>query len=209
MYSKTELQQLSDIKLLEVLCSEEQDDSIYRVFVSRFFPDVKNECERICKVRKIDQHIGNGIAHDAFERCRKYKSFRVDEITMPDNRKAILVYLFRICYRLFYDYHKKLKVQDVQHRTYFDDIFESISRTDVKALKKQKDLAVIIFKKLSKKEQIVVLKDIEYKRHHKYLPDDVLEALAEQLNVKKDTIRKIRARAIIKINQAINEINGQ
>jgi hypothetical protein len=52
-----------------------------------------------------------------------------------------------------------------------------------------------------------VLRDVEYKRHHKYLPDDVNESLSKELCIKKDTIRKIRERAIKKIKNAIDEIN--
>ena len=52
-----------------------------------------------------------------------------------------------------------------------------------------------------------MLADIDYKRGQKYLLDDISEILAEELGVKKDTIRKIRERAIEKINKAIDEIN--
>jgi DNA-directed RNA polymerase sigma subunit (sigma70/sigma32) len=51
------------------------------------------------------------------------------------------------------------------------------------------------------------LADLEYKRHYKYLPDDVIDGLATELNIKRDTVRKIRERAIEKIKDAINEIN--
>jgi len=63
--------------------------------------------------------------------------------------------------------------------------------------------------KLNFKEQRVILTDLEYKRHHKYLPDDVIDTLAKQLNIKKDTVRKIRERAIEKIKKAIYEINKE
>jgi DNA-directed RNA polymerase sigma subunit (sigma70/sigma32) len=44
-------------------------------------------------------------------------------------------------------------------------------------------------------------------KFQKFLPADVTEDLALKLNVKKETIRKIRERAIEKINQAIKEFN--
>jgi DNA-directed RNA polymerase sigma subunit (sigma70/sigma32) len=76
-------------------------------------------------------------------------------------------------------------------------------------LKNKKDIALSILQKLNKREQKVILKDIEYKKHFKYLPDDVTETLSVEMGVKKDTIRKIRKRAIEKINKLINGINGE
>ena len=200
--------QWSDVRLLEELCSSENDILVYTLFVNRFLPELETECEKICKARKLDLHVGKQIAHETFERVRKYKSFKKDQINLPDEHKAVFVYLTRISIRLFNDHYTKTHKQEVIHKTYFDDILNSIvSPIDVKKLKNIKDISVLIFKKLNVKEQIVVLKDIEYKKHQKYLPDDVTESLASELNIKKDTIRKIRLRAIEKIKAAIYEIN--
>jgi 5S rRNA maturation endonuclease (ribonuclease M5) len=62
--------------------------------------------------------------------------------------------------------------------------------------------------KLNKKEQVVILTDIDYKRGRKYLPPDVNELLATKINVKLATVRKIRERAVKKIKLAIDEINN-
>lgn len=208
MEKQSAIAQLNDIQLLEHLCSSEDDQHPYNQFVVRFLPTLKDECKRICGARKLDQHVGEQIAHETFERVRKYKSFKKDSIKIPNDRKAILVYLKKISIRLFNDHHSKEKNKDVQHKTYFDSILEACNSTvDVKGLKNNKDTALLIFKKLNKKEQKVVLKDIEYKKHQKYLPDDVTAALANELGVKQDTIRKIRLRAIKKIKDAIDEIN--
>jgi DNA-directed RNA polymerase sigma subunit (sigma70/sigma32) len=109
---------------------------------------------------------------------------------------------------LFNTYHDAEKKKDIVHRSYFDDINLAISASvDVKELKSKKDIALTIYSKLNRKEQVVIQKDIEYKKHQKYLPDDVTAELAKELNVKPDTIRKIRARAIEKIKTAIDEVN--
>ena len=68
-------------------------------------------------------------------------------------------------------------------------------------------MRVFILKKLNKKEQTVILTDIEHKKFQKYLPDDVTEDLTLKLGIKKETVRKIRERAIVKIKEAINEFN--
>ncbi|MBK7763326.1 MAG: sigma-70 family RNA polymerase sigma factor [Bacteroidetes bacterium] len=141
-------------------------------------------------------------------RVRRYKSFKSDEIKLPNHHKAIIVYLNRISIRLFNDHYRKERKEDAIHRTYFDDIHEKIDSTiDFKALKEKKDLSVIIFNKLNEKEKRVVLADTQHKKHQKYLPDDVTATLAEELSVKHDTIRKIRKRAIEKILKAIDESN--
>jgi DNA-directed RNA polymerase specialized sigma24 family protein len=202
------ISKMSDVQLLEQLCSTVDDQHHYDHFVKRFLPDVQAHCDRICIVRKLDNHVGLQIAHETFERVRKYKSYSRDGSKVPDDRKAILGYLKRISTRLFNNHYNNGKKKDIVHKSYLDDIMETVSATvDVKALKNKKDVAVIIYGKLNKKEQAVVLKDIEYKKHQKYLPDDVTATLAAELKVLPGTIRKIRARAIEKIKNAINEVN--
>lgn len=199
---------LSDLELLKLLCSSDQDEDLYQEFSRRFWPDLLSECTDICKKRKIDSQVGAEIAHETLERVRKYKSFQEDGIRLPDERKAILVYLIRIVKRQFYTYHNKQKKAEQVHKTYFDDIQINFNGTiDPSDLKYKKEIALKILKKLNPKEKEVFLADMEHKRHQKYLPDDVLEFLAEKLKVKKDTVRKIRERAIAKIKKAIDEIN--
>lgn len=199
---------MSDLQLLEHLCSTEDDQQYYEHFVKRFLSDLQAFCNRVCVVRKLDRHIGQQIAHESFERVRKYKSYNRDGSKIPDDRKAILGYLKRICTRLFNDHYNNEKKKDIIHKSYFDDILQTASETvDVESLKNKKEIAMFIFGKLNNKEQAVVLKDIEYKKHQKYLPDDVTATLALELKVQPGTIRKIRARAIEKIKTAINDIN--
>lgn len=199
---------LSDLQLIEALCSQEDDTLLYKEFVKRFHSDLNESCKQKCKSRKIDEHIGTDIAHHAFERVRQYKSFKRDKIKIADDRKAIKLYLVRITLNLFNNHYRKEKNESLPHKSYFDDIFESVSfGTSVEDLKKKKEFAGLVFKKLNPKEQKVILTDIEYKKNQKYLPDDVNETLSIYLGVKKGSVRKIRERALEKIQTAINEIN--
>ncbi|SDQ01230.1 hypothetical protein SAMN05428975_5659 [Mucilaginibacter sp. OK268] len=205
---KSGLINLSDSHLLEALCTSDDDHLLYNEFVKRFLPDVQSECEKVCKSRKIDSHAGMQIAHETFERVRKYKSFKKDLVKIPDERKGILIYLNRVSLSLFNDFHKRCQSKEIHHKSYFDDIIPAeIPSASANDLKRKKDLAVLMLKKLNAKEQKVLLTDIEYKRQHKYLPDDVLDILAIELNVKSGSIRKIRERAIQKIKKAIDEFN--
>ncbi len=198
----------TDIELIKMLCSQKDDEDLYNQFVNRFLQDILKECNRICIARKLHKHVGEQIAHETFERVRKYKSFNIDKVTIPNSRNAILVYLKRMVTSLFADYHRKENTEIINHKTYLEDILDSNEiELDPSNLKEKKEIAQLIFKKLNKKEQRVVITDMEYKRHQKYLPDDALEVLAKELGVKKDSIRKIRSRAIEKINLAISEIN--
>jgi DNA-directed RNA polymerase specialized sigma24 family protein len=203
---------LSDLDLLIALCSEQSDDSIYSEFVKRFLPDVKAECLRIGERRKVDKHVSIQIALDTFEKARKYKTFKEDEIKIPDSRKAILVYLFRIAVNQFNDYYnkEKKKQDNFNHKTYFDDLIQLKGAEDSpEDLLRKKELALSVLNKLNKKEKAVILADFEHKKHQKYLPDDINEQLAGELGIKKDTIRKIRERGLSKIKKAIDEINRQ
>jgi hypothetical protein len=204
--SINDIKTLSDIKLLELLCSETDDSLLYEEFVGRFLPDIQRECEKRCKARKLDLHIGTQISHEIFERVRKYKTFRKDKIHLEDDRRGIIVYLLRISTSLFNDYYRKQNKSLPIHRTYFDDLYDlANSKSNPIEIKDQKDFAIKILQKLNKNEQKVILADLEYKRNSKYLPDDVTETLSEQLGVEKDTIRKIRKRAIKKLKDFINE----
>jgi len=209
LLTNSELNQISDLTLLELFCTNEVGDELYEQLLKRFLTEVKSECARICEKRKLDPHIGKQIAHETFERLKKYKSFQADQIKSADQHRAVLVYLYRIATSLFNNHYAAEKNKTTINRTYFEDIFDSseYSPAEVRALKNKKDIAVLIFKKLNFKEQKIILADLEFKRHHKYLPDTVTEALAQELSIKKDTIRKIRERAIEKIKNTINEIN--
>lgn len=209
MYPELRLTNISDLELLEELCSTQDDEQLYTEFVNRYIDNVTANCLNTCKKRNIDSHIGRQIAHDTFERVRKYKSFKIDKITISNSRLAVIVYLNRISLSLFNNFHKENSKEDIVHRTYFDDLAESDGgMPNGQDLKSKKDLALIIFKKLNDKEREVILADLEYKKFHKYLPDDVTDQLAIKLGITKASIRKIRERAKAKIDKAITEFNG-
>ena len=209
MKNSLALKKLTDLELITTLCSTEDDAQAYEEFVYRFLPDVEKGCKGICKTRKLDLHVGQQIAHESFERVRKYKSFRKDGIKLHPDRKAVIVYLYRICTTLFNDHYNKNKKAEVVHKTYFDEISEAATTLDIKDLTKKRDLSVAIFNKLNPKEKQVFLTDLQYKKQQKYLPDEVTDNLAATLGVKPATIREIRERAIEKIKKAIDEINQQ
>lgn len=200
---------LGDVELLTALCSTQNDASIYSEFVRRFLPEVQAECSNICKRRNLDSHIGKQIAHEVFEKVRKYKSFKPDKIRNSTPHNSILIYLFSISRNLFNDWHNSERKSTVDYnKNYFELLTETIEIPDTPdILKWKKDTAAMIFRKLNKKEQTIVLADIEYKKYGSYLPDEITESLALSLKVKKPTIRKIRERAILKIKTAIDEIN--
>lgn len=208
MNSALNLSTLTDVELLSSLCVAGDDTEFYNEFVNRFYDDVHEECQLLCKKRKLDGQIGSEIASNTFERVRKYKSFRQSADHSANGRKAILVYLYRYVRNQFNDYHNKSKREDVVHDSYFEKIAGAAQDSIVVSdLDRKRGLTEQILKKLNDKEKRVLFTDMEYKRHQKYLPDEVLDELANELGVKKETIRKIRERVIQKINKAIEEIN--
>lgn len=208
-----EIKQLSDTDLLEYLCSngkEEDDGHAYSEFVDRYIKDVRGLCESICKKRSLDRYIGQQIAHDAFEKIRHHKSFKKGKKNQKDERKAILGFMYVVCVNLFNDHHRKQLVErnEIILPTYFDTLSDQIEVSgNVETNREIRDITQKLLKKLNPKELKVLLTDLEYKKHHKYLPDDVIESLAEELKVKPNSIRKIRERAIAKIKKEIDVIN--
>lgn len=207
-----QLRLLTDIQLLTALCSEQDDNDLYTEFVKRFHTKLQQECTNVCKKRKLDLHIGQQICHEVFEKLRKYKSFKADEVKIVSSHKAILVYLFRIARNLFTDWHNKEKKAKEPYvgRSYFDELAESLKPPEgVEILLWKKEMSLKIINKLNSKEKIVMLTDLDHKKQQRYLPDEITELLAEKLGVKKPTIRKIRERGINKIKTALDEINQQ
>ena len=201
-----DLKQLDDIELLELLCSKDEE-VVYKEFVNRFYEIIKTECLLKCKKRKLDNHVGEQILHDTFERVRKYKSFKRENLKIQDPRKAVKTYLYSILSNLFYDHHNHCKKSQKEEDFYFSDLKAKLETVNPEKLKDIKDISELIFKKLNYKEKEVVIADLEAKRYRRYLSSETTENLAQRLKVKAPTIRKIRERAIKKINQAIIELN--
>lgn len=203
-----ELQHQSDTELLEFICSNEANDLSYSIFVNRYIKDVETQCIKICERRKLDKHVGLQIAHDAFAKIKKYRSFNKSKLKGNNERRAILGFVYIICINLFKDYHNKNKETATNPTSYFDELKSTI-KFDVKNNQQIKDYTLRILKKLNAKEIRVLQTDIEYKRHHKYLPDEVVSTLCEELNIKESGIRKLRERLTVKIKKEIDVINGE
>lgn len=153
METSIHLSKLSDTELLTALCSQDQDEGLYNNFMQRFWIDLEKECTNICLKRKIDSQVGQQIVQETFERVRKYKSFKTDAIKLPDGRKAILVYLFRIANRLFNNHYARQGKLEIVHKTYFEDIAADIKvNIDAKDLKSKKELSIALLKKLNHNE---------------------------------------------------------
>ncbi|WP_316846486.1 hypothetical protein [Pedobacter psychrodurus] len=203
-----DLQHQSDTELLENICRNDANDVSYSSFVSRYIKDVETECSKICERRKLDKHIGLQIAHDTFEKVKKYRSFDRNKLRGSTERLAIMGFLYRIYINLFKDYHNKNNKTWVKSSSYFEDLQETL-KFDVRKNHQIKEYTLRILKKLNEKEKKVLIADIEYKRNHKYLPDDVVASLCLELNIKEPAIRKLRERLIFKIKKEIDIINGE
>ena len=201
--------QLSDADLLEYICTTDNGEVGYNEFVNRYSKDINDICKKLCKWRKLEEHIGIQIAHDALEKVRRLKSYRKDN-SRSNDKKAILGFFYTVCLNLFNDYYNKNKDKGefVSQPNYFDQISESLKDT-AQSNEAKKEITAKILKKLNSKEIRVLTVDIEYKRHQKYLPDEIILELCEELKVKVSGIRKIRERAITKIKKEIDAINGQ
>lgn len=196
-----------DLDLVHMLCTSDEDQKPYNELVRRFLPEVKEGCKKKCKLKRLDPHIGEDIAHEVFARIRRSKHIKKEKIKNSDPHRGILAYLLVTAEHLFVDHFRQEKRSEEVHVTYFDQLQEQAQAIDPEHLKSIKDIAETLFKKLNAKEQAVILADLEHKRVGKYLPDEINEALSKSLNVKPASIRKIRERAIAKLNGALNEIN--
>jgi RNA polymerase sigma factor (sigma-70 family) len=203
---KSKYDQIDSIKLLELI-RDSDDNEAYKEFVQRFLPIVKEQCLTKCKLRKLDKDVGLQIAHDTFEKVRKSKSFKREKLNGSDQSSMITGWLFRISSNLFYDYHNSQKCDFQVYDFYLDEIIVKAREINANSLAEKRDISLKILQQLNPKEREVVITDLEYKRSQKYLPEDANESLANRIGVKKNTVRKIRERAILKLNKAIDEIN--
>jgi len=207
LHPNPQYERYSDVELMDALCSNGDDQSLYNEVVRRFLPELKQQCHRKCERQGLDLHIGEEIAHKVFERVRKYKSFKRNETRAPTSRAAVLAYLARSASRLFLDHFNKEKRQEEVPDTYITDLRAEATATNPARLQEIKEKTALAFAKLTTREKAVVLADLDYKRHTKYLPDDVITELSQSLGVKPDTIRKLRQTAKQKLQQAFDEIN--
>lgn len=204
-----EIKHLSDVELLEHVCSD-ADDTYYTEFVNRYLGIVQEKCEGICKRRRLDNHLGLEIAHDTFERLRRSRSFKREKLKKGDERAGITGFLYRISINLFNDHHNAKKHDDVVLPSYLD-AFSQRANESVNALDAQSTVRYTqrILSKLNSKERRVLLIDLEYKRHKRYLPDEVVDSLCEELKIKRSSLRKIRERLNFKVQTEIDLINGE
>lgn len=210
MRTTTEIRNLSDTELLEYICTVGNDEVGYNEFVNRYIKDVQKLCQKICRRRRLHDHVGLQICHDALQKLRGLKSFNRNKLRAGDQRKSILGFVYVICINLFNDHHNKVTRQfGSNHGFYLDDLAEAFKVSGKIDNHRRKELSERILKKLSPKEQKVLLTDMEYKRHQVYLPDEVVASLCEELKVSQSALRKIRERLKTKISKEIDVINGK
>ena len=207
MRSDPQYVDVSDPELFHLLCTEDDDRAPYAEFVRRFLPELNTFCKRKCELQSLDRHVGETIAHDVFERIRKSKTFNRDHFSGGDGHKWVLAYLLTSARRQFLDLFNKQKRQDDVPISYFDELRKKYDAIDPGKLKECKDLTELIVKKLTRNELAVAVADLEYKKHTKYLPDDVNLGLCEDLGITPAGVRQARARYKQKLNKAIDEIN--
>lgn len=207
MRPEAQFASLPDLELMDALCSTRDDQSLYNELVRRFLPELKQLCLKKCKLRNIDAHVGEQISHEVFERVRRYKSFKKDKIRTQDGHAAILSYLTRFATRLFLNYFDEQKRKEELPDSYITQFRDEASAADPARLQEIMEKTAQAFSKLTPRERAVVLADIEYKKHTKYLPDDVVKNLSQRHGIKPDTIRKLRQTAKQKLQQAFDEIN--
>jgi len=205
--AQAQFENLSDVELMDALCSTGDDQLLYNELVRRFHPELKQLCLNKCKLMSLDPHIGEQIAHEVFERLRRYKSFKKDNIRAQEGHAAVKSYMARCATRLFLNYFDEQKRKEELPDSYFTELRAEACATDPVRLLEIKEKTAQTFKKLTDREKAVVIADLEYKKHTKYLPDDVVSDLSKRLGVKPDTIRKLRQTAKQKLQQAFDEIN--
>lgn len=212
MRTAAEIKQLPDADLLEYVCNVAGDEVAYSEFVNRYLPDTQTMCTKISGQRKLHVHVGLQISHDALAKFRGLKSFDRNKLKPPDDeRKSINNLIYAICVNLFNDHHKKENRQAPEKQSfYLDEIFEN-AFVNGKTLDnaRKKELTARLFKRINKKEQKLLLADMEYKKHQLYLPDHIVASLCEELEVTDSGLRKMRERIIKKFNKEIDVINGE
>lgn len=208
-----QINNLSNSDLIEFL--KQPNPSVFSLsqlkteFHDRFKNRLFQKCERMCNRSRLDTDTAKDIFQETF-----LKAFvSINKFTLPEELNdqhavnKITKWLNKIALNLFVDYLSKQK--KVSYVEEFNDE-ASISEEDEfdieLSFNNTINTEVILqttWDSLTENERLVIIICIKNGcLQNKHMPDGILTEISKRLNVKKDSIRQIKLRALKKFRQA-------
>ena len=213
---KTGIDRLNNYEVIEGLkhsiIGNFSNRQLQNEFHARFKNRLYQSCLRLCHRNRLDDDIAKDFFQDTIIKALlNVNKFSFDEgLTTDHSTKIILKWLYRIAFNLFIDYlKKKTKFSTIEF--YNDEIvdYSLINEIDeIEIYPHQNNLKAILqsaWDNLNDGEMLVIYSCIRYNcLNKKHMPESVINDISEILNIKPNSIRQIKLRALRKFRDAFN-----
>ena len=204
---------VSDNQLFELMKNVDGDPlearSAWEEFYRRYAGYLWNCCLKIC--RTVSE--GDSLAKDIFQSTIQ-KIYIKAKTYNPDRATGIKAWMGRIAYNEFIDYFNKFnqnfvlvnEMPDVEEDVQEDEDERAITE---KLLDLKEDQIKNLLSNLSAKEFKILMTCMSYfqiDNPNAHLPDDVINDLCSEFNVKSDALRQIKRRAILKLKSILSKL---
>lgn len=182
-------------------------------FHARFKNRLYQNCLRLCHRNRVEDDVAKDIFQDtilkALEGINKFSL--ADDLSFHHSTNTVFKWLNKIAFNLFLNFLKtRYKFSDVElcDEDLLMDYTTLNSIDDIEISAGQINLEATLqsaWDNLNYKETLVIYYCIKYNcLNQKHMPDNVINEVSEVLNVKPDSIRQIKLRALIKFRAAFN-----
>lgn len=180
-------------------------DSAFIAFAFRFREKVIDRCRYVGKNYGHNTAINDGIADRVFDRFYKYPfRFQVSNCKELPIEQCVLLYLYRIAQRCFFDYYHE---QQPDEATPYDGTEEvvvelpdldnlDLEEEQLELAREEREKVDKALRSLSEKHRIIYLTYMSYGHEGFKLPRKLLAQLRKELELSQNSIRVYKKEAI-------------
>lgn len=180
-------------------------ESAFIAFTFRFREKVIDRCRYVGRNLGHETAICDKLADFVFERFYKYPfRFQTVKCNKLDIENCVLLYLYRIAQRCFFDYYHRMQPDEISPYDGTEEIIVELPGLDSLDLEEQQlELAKAerekvdkVLGSLSEKHRIIYLTYMGYEQKGFKLPRPLLAKLREELELSQNSIRVYKKEAI-------------
>jgi RNA polymerase sigma factor (sigma-70 family) len=207
----------SDAELLRIMATGVQGTERVRKAWAEFYTRHHQYILRVC-TRSFAGVVGNGrieeIVHDtfvrAYERAGSYVADHEEDQAIA--RRQVRAWMGKISENLVKDYFRREPTVSILDEDTADVEADNAVDCEQTVLSNRQQRIEEAFDRLSEREQEVLRStSLWYKpgEKHQRMPNSVMKNLSESLRVKPSNVRQIRARAVAKLKQELQDLDPQ
>ena len=180
-------------------------DSAFIAFTFRFREKVIDRCRYVGKNFGHNTVVSDGIADRVFDRFYKYP-FRFQASNCKDLliEQCVLLYLYRIAQRCFFDYYHELQPDEASPYDGTEEVIVELPDLDhldleeeqLELAKEEREKVDKVLRSLSEKHRIIYLTYMSQEHEGFKLPRKLLAQLRKDLELSQSSIRVYKKEAI-------------